>query len=163
MKFIFSMPFLTCPPNPEFVTQEAVIALISAAEEAGFAGVSFTEHPMPDESWRQAGGHDDIDPFVGLSFAAAVTTRLRLLTYLCVAPYRNPFLLAKSVASLDALSGGRLILGLGAGYQVSEYAALGVNFDERNALFDETLEVLPLAWSGEPYRAYSPRARRRGR
>jgi alkanesulfonate monooxygenase SsuD/methylene tetrahydromethanopterin reductase-like flavin-dependent oxidoreductase (luciferase family) len=52
-----------------------------------------------------------------------------------VAPYRNPFLLAKAAATVDKLSGGRLILGLGAGYQKSEFYALGVDFDERNALF----------------------------
>jgi probable F420-dependent oxidoreductase len=76
---------------------------------------------------------------------------LRLLTYHSVAPYRNPLLLAKSAATLDKLSGGRFILGLGTGYQKSEFYALGVDIAERNALFDEALEVLPLHWSGEPF------------
>lgn len=80
-----------------------------------------------------------------------MTTRLRLLTYLAVAPYRNPLLLAKQAATLDRLSGGRLILGLGAGYLKGEFHALGVDFEERNALFDEVLDVLPLHWSGEPF------------
>jgi probable F420-dependent oxidoreductase len=74
-----------------------------------------------------------------------------LLTHLAVAPYRNPFLLAKAAATLDKLSGGRLILGLGTGYQKSEFHALGVDMQERNALFDEALDVLPLHWSGEPF------------
>jgi probable F420-dependent oxidoreductase len=65
-------------------------------------------------------------------------------------PYRNPFLLAKTVATLDALSGGRVDLGLGTGYLKSEFFALGVDFDERNPVFDEALEVMRLAWSGEP-------------
>lgn len=76
---------------------------------------------------------------------------MRLLTYLAVAPYRNPFLLAKAAASLDKISGGRFTLGIGTGYQKSEFHALGVDFDERNALFDEALDVLPLHWSGEPF------------
>jgi probable F420-dependent oxidoreductase len=67
-----------------------------------------------------------------------------------VLPYRNPFLIAKTVATLDALSGGRVDFGLGTGYLKSEYFALGVDFDERNALFDESLEVMKLAWTGEP-------------
>lgn len=150
MQFVYSMPFWSCPPNPAFLTQEAIIALSMAAEESGFSGVSFTEHPMPDEDWRQTGGHDGLDPFVGLAIAAAVTKKLRLLTYLCVIPYRNPFLLAKTVATLDVLSGGRLILGAGVGYQQAEYAALGVDHAERNALFDESLEAMKLAWTGEP-------------
>ncbi len=80
-----------------------------------------------------------------------MTSRLRLLTYLSVLPYRNPMLLAKAAASVDIVSGGRFILGLGTGYNKSEYFALGVDFDERNVLTDEVLDVLPLHWSGEPF------------
>lgn len=150
MNVVFGMPFWTCPPNPEVVSQKAIMSLAQAAEQAGFAAVAFTEHPAPSEAWRQAGGHDAIDPMVGLSFAAAVTTKLRLMTYLLVLPYHNPFMLAKSAASLDALSGGRLMLGLGAGYLKSEFFALGVNFDERNALMDESIAVMKQAWTGQP-------------
>jgi probable F420-dependent oxidoreductase len=88
---------------------------------------------------------------VALGHVAAATERLRLLTYLSVAPYRNPFLLAKAAATVDKLSGGRLILGLGAGYHKTEFHALGVDMDERNELFDETLDVLALHWSGDPF------------
>lgn len=151
MQFIYSMPFWSCPPNPAFLSQEAIIALSVAAEESGFAAVSFTEHPIPDQTWRETGGHDGLDPFVALAIASAVTKRLRLLTYLCVVPYRNPFLLAKTVATLDALSGGRLIFGAGVGYQEAEYAALGVDYAERNALFDEALAAMKLAWRGAPF------------
>jgi probable F420-dependent oxidoreductase len=73
------------------------------------------------------------------------------MTYLAVLPYRNPFLLAKTAASLDRLSGGRLTLGVGTGYHKTEFFALGVDFEERNELFDEALDVLALAWSGEPF------------
>lgn len=122
-----------------------------AVERSGFDGFSLSEHPVPGARWLASGGHQTLDPFVALGYIAAATERLRLLTYLAVAPYRNPFLLAKSAATLDKLSGGRVTLGLGTGYQKSEFHALGVEFDERNQLFDETLDVLPHHWSGEPF------------
>jgi probable F420-dependent oxidoreductase len=124
--------------------------IAACAEAAGFSGFALTEHPGPGANWLAHGGHQTLDPFVGLAFAAAATTRIRLLTYLTVAPYRNPFLLAKAATSLDRLSGGRLVLGMGTGYLKTEFFALGVDFAERNALFDEALDVLPAAWSGEP-------------
>lgn len=149
MRFYLGLPFMSHPPKPEFLTQEAIAEIARAGEAAGFDAIAATEHPIPDDDWLTAGGHDALDPFVALSFAAAATTRIRLLTNLTVVPYRNPFLLAKSAASLDRLSKGRLILGCGAGYQRGEFDALGVDFDERNALFDESLEVLRATWSGE--------------
>jgi probable F420-dependent oxidoreductase len=125
----------------------------AAAEQAGFDGFALTEHPIPGATWLERGGHQTLDPFVGLAFAAAATERIRLVTHIAVAPYRNPFLLAKSAATLDRLSHGRFVLGLGAGYHKTEFFALGVDFDERNALFDEALDVLPRAWAGEPFEA----------
>ena len=123
----------------------------AAAEGAGFMGFAFTEHPAPGARWLDAGGHQTLDPIVALSYAAAVTTRVRLLTYLAVVPYRNPLLLAKAAATVDKLSGGRFVLGVGTGYHKTEFFALGVDMDERNDLFDEALEVMPLHWSGEPF------------
>ena len=157
MKFAFvGYPFMQCPPNPAFLSAEAIAQLGQAAEQAGFSAAYFTEHPIPSEKWRQSGGHDALDPFVGLSFCAAATSQLSLLTNLTVLPYRNPLLLAKTAASLDVLSGGRLILGVGTGYLKGEYKALGVDFEERNELFDEAVEVLRLAWQGEPFRLPGP-------
>ncbi len=104
---------------------------------------------MPGDKWLGAGGHHALDPFVGLAVAAAVTTRVRLMTNLTVLPYRNPFLLAKAVASLDRVSNGRVTLGVGTGYLKPEFFALGVDFEERNDLFDEAIAVCRLAWSGE--------------
>jgi len=124
-----------------------------AAEQAGFDAIAFTEHPAPGARWLDTGGHQSLDPFVTLAFAAAATERIKLLTYLCVLPYRNPFLVAKAAASVDKLSGGRFILGDGTGYLKGEFSALGVDMEQRNALFDEALEVLPLHWSGEPFTA----------
>lgn len=150
MKLVYGFPFNTCPPYPDFTDGGVLRDLARQAEARGFAGVFLTEHPAPSQAWRESGGHDALDPFVGLSHVSAVTERLRLFTYLTVIPYRNPFLLAKTVATLDRLSGGRLELGTGTGYQKGEFAALGVAFDERNELFDESLEVMKAAWTGEP-------------
>jgi probable F420-dependent oxidoreductase len=85
---------------------------------------------------------------VALSFVAANTTTLRLQTHLLIAAYRNPFMAAKAVATLDALSGGRVILGIGAGYLEPEFAALGVDFEERNDLTDEAILTMRAAWTG---------------
>ncbi|MEE9285304.1 MAG: LLM class F420-dependent oxidoreductase [Dehalococcoidia bacterium] len=133
----------------EFVSAEGVMAISRAAEAAGFDAVAVTDHPFPEDEWMRSGGHHALDPFVPLSFAAAATTRLRLLTYIYVLPYRNPFLIAKSVASLDALSGGRLIFGIAAGYLEPEFEALGIDFGQRNDLTDEALRTMKVAWSQE--------------
>jgi probable F420-dependent oxidoreductase len=152
MRYVLSLPFMMHPLNPEFLTQEAIAAVARAAEAAGFAAVAVTEHPIPSDPWLEDGGHDALDPFVALSFAAAATTRLRLLTNLTVVPYRNPFMLAKAAATLDRLSRGRLILGCGTGYLKEEFDAIGVDFEERNALFDESLEILRQTWSAKSVR-----------
>jgi probable F420-dependent oxidoreductase len=148
MRFSYGVP-MSCPLNPAFTTGPALGALALQAEEAGFDAAYVTEHPAPSQRWREAGGHDALDPFVALAAMSFATTRLRLLTNLTVIPYRNPFLLAKASATLDVLSGGRLTLGAGVGYMKSEFAALGVDFETRNARFDEYLQVLKLAWLGE--------------
>jgi probable F420-dependent oxidoreductase len=122
-----------------------------AAEEAGWHGIALTEHPAPSNAWLESGGHQSVDPFVALASAAGVTSTLALVTNLSVVPYRNPLLLAKSAATLNRVSEGRFFLGAGAGYLKSEFFALGVDFEERNALFEEALEVMRLHWSGEPF------------
>ena len=149
MKFSLSLPTDRVSLADEFVTGQAIAEMAAAAERAGFDNVSVTEHPFPDDEWMGTGGHHALDPFVALSFAAAATTRLRLQTNLVVAPDRNPFLCAKSVASLDRLSGGRFVFGVGAGYLASEFASLGVDFQRRNDLTDEYLRVMKRAWSEE--------------
>lgn len=150
MKFILQYPQAN-GLDVDMLDSGDVGVLAAAAEAAGFDGFSLTEHPIPGANWLAHGGHQSVDPFVALAFAAAATERLKLLTYLAVVPYRNPFLLAKASATLDRLSGGRFVLGVGSGYHKTEFFALGVDFEERNALVDEALEVLPLAWSGEAF------------
>lgn len=153
MRFAIGYPIGRLNAPDEMFTQEAIAEIARAAERAGIDAMSLTEHPATPDAWRDHNGHESIDPFVGLSFVAAATTRLRLLTFLVVVPYHNPFMLAKTTASLDRLSGGRLILGVGVGYLEGEFAALGVPFDERNRRFAETMDVLPRAWSGQPVHA----------
>jgi len=150
MKVAYGYPLMSAPPAPELVDGVTLGTIAAAVESAGFTALGLTDHPAPPDKWRRTGGHDAVDPFVGLAMAAAATTHLRLLTYLVVLPYRNPFLLAKSIASLDALSRGRVELGVGTGYQRGEFRALGVDFEERNTLFDEALRTLVAAWTGEP-------------
>ena len=76
---------------------------------------------------------------------------MRLIPNILVLPYRNPFVVAKSVATIDALSGGRFTLAVATGYMRGEYRALGVDFEERNARFDEAIEVIRGIWSEEDF------------
>jgi probable F420-dependent oxidoreductase len=150
MRFMFQYPDFH-GTDGEMLDAGPVAPLAQAAEAAGWKGFAFTEHPAPSAKWLETGGHQALDPFVALSHVAAVTTEMKLLTYLAVLPYRNPLSLAKSAATVDLLSGGRFILGAGTGYLKAEYFALGVDFEERNVLFDEALDVMPLHWKGEPF------------
>jgi len=132
----------------EFDSASAVAEMAAAVEAAGFGACHVTDHPFPPADWVAAGGHHALDPLVALSFAAAATTHLGLHTNVFVAAYRDPFLAAKGVASLDALSGGRVILGVAAGYLEAEFAALGVPFGARGALLDEAIDAMKQAWTG---------------
>jgi probable F420-dependent oxidoreductase len=133
--------------SPELLAPASIGRFAAAAERLGFDAIAFTEHPAPSQKWIDSGGHDSFDPPTVLAYCAAVTTRLRLIPYAVVLPYRNPFLVAKQLATLDRVSGGRAVLAAAVGYLRSEFAALGVDFDERNELFDEAVEVIKLAWT----------------
>jgi probable F420-dependent oxidoreductase len=149
MRFSVQLPTDRVDRGEEFVSGPAVAEMSAAAERAGFDAVYVTDHPIPGERWLRTGGHHSLDPFVALSFAAAATQRIRLITYVLVLPYRNPFLAAKSAASLDVLSGGRLVLGVSAGYLEPEFAAAGADYAARNETTDDAIAVLRETWSGE--------------
>jgi probable F420-dependent oxidoreductase len=151
MRFTFTHPMHSHPYNPELVTGSGIAAVAAAAEAAGFDGFGFTDHPAPTQRWLESGGHDALDPFVAMGFAAARTTTLRLIPNIVVLPYRNPFVVAKAGATLDLLSDGRFILGVGVGYLKREFAAVGVEFDERGQLFDEALEVIRGIWTTDNF------------
>src|SRR5262245_42240823 len=90
-----------------------------------------------------------LDPAVALGFLSAQTERLRLATGIIILPQRNPVVLAKELASVDVLSRGRLIFGLGAGYLKPEFEAVGASFSDRGARTDEFIDVLVALWSQE--------------
>jgi probable F420-dependent oxidoreductase len=133
--------------SPDATSSARIAGLARAAEDAGFDAIGFNDHPGPSKKWMDAGGHEAFDPFAALTFCAGITTRVRLMPFLAVIPYRNPFLLAKSVATVDRLSDGRMVLCAGAGYLRSEFGSLGVSFDERNEGFDEALALLRTVWT----------------
>jgi alkanesulfonate monooxygenase SsuD/methylene tetrahydromethanopterin reductase-like flavin-dependent oxidoreductase (luciferase family) len=115
MRFSIQLPTDRVEQGDEFVSRDAIIEMARAVEHAGFDACYVTDHPAPAASFLEGGGHHALDPFVALSLAAAATERLRLHTNILVLPYRNPLLTAKAIASLDAVSGGRVIMGVAAG------------------------------------------------
>ncbi|MCY4424657.1 MAG: LLM class F420-dependent oxidoreductase [Acidimicrobiaceae bacterium] len=152
MRFSVTYPLASGRAGAEFATRRGVSEFVRAAEKAGFDGIGFTDHPAPTHRWMSAGGHDALDPFAALAFCAAVTERMLLIPNVVVLPYRNPLLVAKSVATIDALSNGRFVLAVGTGYLKGEYRALGVDFDQRNDLFDEAIEVMRGVWATDDFR-----------
>lgn len=164
IKINVPLPFDTLDAPDEFLTADAVVQIGRTLESAGFHAGLVTDHPCPTGRWLDAGGHHAQDPFVMLSLLGATTTTLRLQTGVLVLPYRNPFLVARSVATLDHFTGGRVVLSVGAGYLKGEYRALGVDFHRRNELTDEYLRALKtalcgreFAFEGESFTAYGNR------
>jgi probable F420-dependent oxidoreductase len=149
MKITLAIP-IDIDDKAEFQNTAAAVEVAKAAERSGADAVNLTDHPAPIAEWRHSGGHDALDPFAGLAFVAAATTKVRLHTNLIVLPYRNPFLVAKSAATVDVLSNGRLIMGVGVGYMRGEYEALGVDFESRGAAVDEALTTMRAAWGEGP-------------
>jgi probable F420-dependent oxidoreductase len=150
MKVSLGLPTHRVDAAAEFLAPGAVPELARAAEDAGFAAVFVTDHPAPPAEWIAGGGHHTLDPLLTLAVAAAATTTLRLQTNLYVPAYRHPLLSAKTVATLDVLSGGRVILGVGAGYLDGEFAAVGADFEHRNDVLDDAIRTMRAAWTGEP-------------
>ncbi len=128
-----------------------VLLIAALLERLGFEGACVTDHPCPAGRWLDAGGHYAQDPFVMLSFVAALTRKLRLHTGILVLPYRNPIITARAIATLDVFSGGRVTVGVGAGYLKGEYRALGVDFDRRNELMDEYVRAMKAAWTSDEF------------
>lgn len=147
MKFSVQLPTHRVEAGDEFVTAAAIAEMARAAEAAGFDACFVTDHPFPTDRWMAGGGHHALDPFLALAFAAVVTTRIRLQTHVLVLPYRSPFIVANSAATLDRASGGRLILGTAAGYLKGEFRALGADFENRNEVSDDAIRAIRRAWS----------------
>jgi probable F420-dependent oxidoreductase len=156
VKFSVTYPLVVHPYHPELMSRDALRRFCQTAEAAGFDGVGFTDHPAPTAKWLTTGGHDALDPFVALSFCAAVTERIRLIPNIVVLPYRHPLIVAKMVATLDLLSEGRFTLAVATGYLRGEYKALGIDFEERNARFDQAVEVMRGVWSHDDFTFEGP-------
>src|SRR5207245_2476172 len=128
------------------------------AERLGFATLWSPEHvvlfdhyksayPYSDDGQFLAAGNIDLtDPFITMSYVAARTSRIRLATGICLVPERNPLILAKAIASVDSLSGGRVALGVGIGWSSEEFAALGIPFERRAQRTCEYIEVMRKLW-----------------
>jgi probable F420-dependent oxidoreductase len=136
-------------------------AIGTSAEEAGFESVWTVEHVLVPEGYESSYPYDPSgkmpggeqvpipDPLIWLSFVAAATSTLRLGTGILILPQRNAAVTAKSVATLDVLSGGRALLGIGVGWLREEFEALHVPFEGRGKHADDAIEVMRALWSDE--------------
>jgi probable F420-dependent oxidoreductase len=137
------------PQYGRVASGEAVARAARHAEELGFSDVWVSDHVVhPAEQTYPSPFL--LDPFATLSWAAAVTARVRLGTSVVVVPQHNPVWLANHLASLDAMSEGRLVVGAGVGWSRREYEALGQSFGDRGKRLDEILELLRVAWRDDP-------------
>jgi probable F420-dependent oxidoreductase len=132
---------------------EHLVGAVKAAEDAGFDSVWAGEHvilPDPQAPPSPMAPQDPaLDPFIALTWAASATTSVKLATGIVIMPQRNPVVLAKQVASIDVLSSGRFVLGIGVGYLEPEFRAIGANFEDRGAVTDEYLEAMQHLWYDE--------------
>ncbi|MGH9083921.1 MAG: LLM class flavin-dependent oxidoreductase, partial [Acidimicrobiales bacterium] len=126
-----------------------VVQVAQACEAAGFAYVAVCDHIAIPRAQAEAMGTEWWDTIATLSYLAAVTDRVGLLSHVYVLPYRHPLVVAKAWATLDALSGGRAILGVGAGHVEGEFAALDVPFADRGRLLDEAIDAVRTALADE--------------
>jgi probable F420-dependent oxidoreductase len=145
-----------------YVDPAKAVELVQAAEAAGFESVWTVEHTVVPAGYasaypysadgRMAGGVEALplpDPLIWLAYVAAVTTRIKLATGILVLPQHNPVVIAKQVATLDHLSGGRMLLGIGVGWLKEEFDVLGASFDDRGERTDEYMHVLRALWRQE--------------
>jgi probable F420-dependent oxidoreductase len=134
-------------------TPDELVATVQAAEAAGFDSVWAGEHvilPDPQAPPSPMAPQDRaLDPLLALGWAAAHTTTIRLATGIVILPQRNPVVLAKEIASLDVLSGGRFTFGVGVGYLEPEFRAIGADFANRGAVTDEFVDAMQHLWYGE--------------
>jgi len=143
MKFGFSLS-----NNQGIEDVQAIVRLAIRAEELGYDSVWTSDHLFNvGHVFERIGDRPYYDPLTILTYVAAVTTRIRLGTSVLVLPYHHPMRLAKAAATLDVLSGGRVILGVGVGGVEREFKALGTSYAERGAITDETIAILQALWT----------------
>ena len=141
-------------PNADYLgfpaTTEAIAQTAVKAEELGFDALFVNDHVIVDDSARSESWRNVYDPLMALSYVAALTTNIMLGTSVLIMPYRNPIVTAKMIATLDQMSRGRAIAGIGAGWSEAEYDALGVPFRERGARTNEYLRLWKSCWEPGP-------------
>jgi probable F420-dependent oxidoreductase len=143
-----------------YVDPVAAVELVQAAEAAGFESAWTVEHTVIPRGYQSAypyasdgrlpGGEGDFplpDPLIWMAYVAAATKRIKLATGILILPQHNPVICAKQVATLDHMSGGRVLLGVGVGWLKEEFEALGVPFAERGARTEEYIGALRALWS----------------
>ncbi|AFM19889.1 putative F420-dependent oxidoreductase, Rv2161c family [Mycolicibacterium chubuense NBB4] len=144
-----------------FVNDDTIdtVSLARAVEERGFASLVIAEHthiPASRESPYPQGGelpsvyYRTLDPFVTLAAAAAVTTTIELFTGIALLIQRDPIITAKEAASIDLISNGRFVFGVGAGWNIEELRDHGTDPKTRGALLDERIEAIKALWTSEP-------------
>ena len=144
-----------------FVNDDTIdtVSLARAIEERGFDSLAIAEHthiPASRESAYPQGGelpvryYRTLDPFVTLAAAAAVTSRIELITGIALLTQRDPIITAKEAASIDLISGGRFVFGVGAGWNLEELRHHGTEPKTRGALLDERIEAIKSLWTYEP-------------
>jgi len=144
MKFGVWIPNCRHLATPDIIRGAAV-----RAEQLGYDSVWVSDHVVVPNANIVNFGETIFDPLVTLGVLAGATSRVRLGTTVLIVPYRNAVVTAKMVSSLDALSGGRVVLGIGAGWVAAESAMLGVSFVERGPMTDEYLEAMQELWTSK--------------
>jgi probable F420-dependent oxidoreductase len=142
MKFGIWIPTCRHLATPEIICRTAL-----RAEELGYDSVWVSDHVVVPDANVERFGAAIFDPLITLAVAAGATKRVQLGTTVLIVPYRNPLVTAKMVSSLDALSGGRVVLGIGAGWLEEESSMLGVPFAERGPMTDEYLAAMRELWT----------------
>jgi probable F420-dependent oxidoreductase len=135
------------PTCRHLATPEIIRGTAIRAEQLGYDSVWVSDHVVVPHANVVNFGEAIFDPLVTLAVVAGATSRVRLGTTVLIVPYRNPVVTAKMISSLDALSGGRVVFGIGAGWVAAESAMLGVPFAERGAMTDEYLQAMQELWT----------------
>ncbi len=139
---------VTLPNFGKYADKNEIIKIATAAQELEFDSVWVSDHiVIPDT--HEGFGDLFYEPIVTLSYLASITKKIKLGTSVIILPYRNPVVFAKMVSTLDQLSDGRIILGIGAGWLEKEFQALGIAFGKRGEITDESLKVLETLWTQE--------------
>jgi probable F420-dependent oxidoreductase len=147
MRYTIALPHVAS--GPEFTDPDSLARVACAIERAGFDACAVMDHPFPYLEDPRAGGYA-FDMFAVGGFLAQATERLAIHLNIIVMGYRNPFITASSICTLDHLARGRLIVGIGAGYMEREFDALGADFAARGKAVDEGIVAMKAAWTGKP-------------